>query len=128
MKRDPRTIVLTLSRCLKLRCPACGEASVFQKPFNVKAHCTSCDVTFKREEGFFVGAIMANVVATEVLILLVYFLCLLFTNLGDQTILTILFVFGVTCPLAFYHHSWSLWLGLDHLIEGLPRDVELRRS
>ena len=28
---------------------------------------------------------------------------------------------GVTFPLAFYHHSWSLWLAIDHLIEGLPR-------
>ena len=121
MKRDPRTIILTLSRCLKLRCPACGQASVFQKPFNVKAHCTTCDVTFKREEGFFVGAIMANVVATELFILLVYFFCLLFTHLNEQTMLTVLFVIGISFPLAFYHHSWSLWLGLDHVIEGLPR-------
>jgi uncharacterized protein (DUF983 family) len=121
MKRDPRTIILTLWRCLKLQCPACGRASVFEKPFNLKAHCTACGVIFKREEGFFVGAIMANVVATEFLILVVYFSCLLLTNLDDQTMLTVLFVFGVTCPLAFYHHSWSLWLGLDHLIEGLPR-------
>ena len=120
MKRDPRTIILTLSRCLKLHCPACGQASVFQKPFNVRAHCTACDVTFKREEGFFVGAIMANVVATELFILLVYFLCLLFTHLNEQTMLTVLFVIGISFPLAFYHHSWSLWLGLDHLIEGLP--------
>lgn len=121
MKRDPRTIVLTLWRCLKMQCPACGRASVFEKPFNLKVRCTACDVIFKREEGFFVGAIMANVVATEVLILVVYFSCLLFTNLDDQTMLTVLFVFGVTFPLTFYHHSWSLWLGLDHLIEGLPR-------
>lgn len=121
MKRDPRAIILTLWRCLKLQCPACGQASVFQKPFYVKACCTACNVTFKREEGFFVGAIMANVVATEVLILVIYFLCLLFTHLNEQTMLTVLFVVGVTFPLAFYHHSWSLWLGLDHLIEGLPR-------
>lgn len=120
MKRDPKTIILTLSRCLKLRCPACGEASVFQRAFNVKAHCTACDVTFKREEGFFVGAIMANVVATELFILLVYFFCLLFTHLNEQIMLTVLFVIGISFPLAFYHHSWSLWLGLDHLIEGLP--------
>ena len=121
MKRDPRTITLTLWRCLKLQCPACGRASVFEKPFNLKTRCTACDVIFKREEGFFVGAIMANVMATELLILVVYFLWLLFTNLGEQTMLTVLFVFGVTFPLAFYHHSWSLWLSLDHLIEGLPR-------
>jgi uncharacterized protein (DUF983 family) len=121
MKRDPRTIFLTLWRCLKLRCPACGQASVFQKPFNVKARCAACGVIFKREEGFFVGAIMANVVATEVLILIVYLAGVLLTNVGDQTILTILFVVGIAFPLFFYHHSWSLWLGMDHLIEGLPR-------
>jgi uncharacterized protein (DUF983 family) len=124
MKRDPRTIILTLWRCLKLQCPGCGRAPIFERPFNVKTRCTACAVIFKREEGFFVGAIMANVVATEVLILVTYFSCLLFTNLDDQTMLTVLFVFGVTFPLAFYHHSWSLWLGLDHLIEGLPKRVE----
>src|SRR6266849_5402992 len=121
MKRDPRTIVITLGRCLKLRCPACGRAAVFEKPFNLKMRCTACGVVFKREEGFFVGAIMANVVATEVLILVVYFSCLLFTNFDERVTLTVLFVVGLTFPLAFYHHSWALWLGIDHLIEGLPK-------
>ena len=126
MKRDPRTIIQTLGRCLKLRCPACGRAVVFEKPLNLRARCPACGVIFKREEGFFVGAIMANVVATEVLILLVYFLCLLITNLNEQKMLTALFVVGVTFPLAFYHHSWSLWLGLDHLIEGLSSQYRER--
>ena len=121
MKRDPRTIIPTLGRCLKLQCPACGNASIVERPFNLKHRCTACDVIFKREEGFFVGAIMANVVATEVLILVVYFFCLLFTKFDESVTLTILFVIGVTFPLAFYHHSWALWLGIDHLIEGLPR-------
>ena len=85
----------------------------------MKVRCTTCGVVFKREEGFFVGAIMANVVATEILILVVYLLSLLITNLNEQKMLTVLFVVGLTFPLAFYHHSWSLWLGLDHLIEGL---------
>jgi len=120
MKRDPRTIALTLGRCLKLQCPACGRATVFGRPFNLKARCTACGVIFKREEGFFVGAIMANMMATEILILVVYFLCLLLTNLDEQKMLTALFVVGITFPLVFYHHSWSLWLGLDHLLEGLP--------
>lgn len=120
MKRDPRTIILTLGRCLKLQCPACGRASIVERPFHLKHRCDACGVVFKREEGFFVGAIMANVMATEVLILLVYFLCLLLTNLGEQSMLTVLFVVGVTFPLFFYHHSWSLWLAIDHLIEGLP--------
>src|SRR5713101_6799580 len=94
MKRDPRTILLTLWRCLKLQCPVCGGASIVQRPFHTKTRCTACGVIFKREEGFFVGAIMANVVATEVVILVVYFLCLLVTNLDEQKILTELFVVG----------------------------------
>ena len=88
-------------------------------PFNLKHHCTACGVIFKREEGFFVGAIMANVVATEVVILLTYFACLLL-DLDDRVMLTILFAIGIAFPIAFYHHSWSLWLAMDHLIEGLP--------
>ena len=122
MKRDPRTIFATLVRCLKLQCPVCGRASIVERPFNLKHTCSACGVIFKREEGFFVGAIMANVVATEVFILLTYFACLLFTNLGDGAMLTILFVIGVSFPLAFYHHAWALWLGVDHLIEGLSRE------
>jgi uncharacterized protein (DUF983 family) len=121
MKRDPRTILKTLGHCLKLRCPVCGRASIVERPFNLKHICSACGVIFKREEGFFVGAIMANVVATEVFILLVYFACIAFTNLSDSVMLTILFAIGVSFPLVFYHHAWALWLGMDHLIEGLSR-------
>jgi uncharacterized protein (DUF983 family) len=121
MKRDPRTIALVGWRSLKLQCPVCGRASIVQRPFNLKHRCTACDAIFKREEGFFVGAIMANVIATEVFILLIYFL-LLFTTLSDSVTFTILFAMGITFPLLFYHHSWSLWLAMDHLIEGLPRE------
>src|SRR5258707_3804261 len=119
MKRNPRTIILTLWRCLKLFCPACGKASIVERPFNLKYRCTACGVIFKREEGFFVGAIMANVLATEATILAAYFVCLLLIS-NEKTMLIILFIVGLTFPLAFYHHSWSLCLGIDHLIEGLP--------
>ena len=122
VKRDPRSIGRTLWRSLKLQCPVCGEASIVQRPFNLKHRCIACGVIFKREEGFFVGAIMANVVATEILVLLTYFVCLLL-DLNDRVMLTILFAIGVAFPIAFYHHSWALWLAMDHLIEGLPRDA-----
>jgi hypothetical protein len=78
-------------------------------------------VSFKREEGFFVGALLANVVTTELVIVLVYMLWLLLTNLNEQVMLGILFGLGVSFPLIFYHHSWSLWLAFDYLIEGLPQ-------
>ena len=126
MKRDPRSIALTLWRSLKLQCPVCGRASIIDRPFHIKASCTACYAVFKREEGFFVGAIMANVVATEGIILIAYFISL-FLIPNEQTMLTVLFIVGVTFPLVFYHHSWSLWLGMDHLIEGLPKGQNRER-
>jgi len=111
-----------MGRCLRLQCPVCGRDSIVRRPFHLKHRCEACGAVFKREEGFFVGAIMANVVATEVFILVVYLAGLMLTTFSDSTILTILFVIAIGFPLAFYHHAWALWLGMDHLIEGLPKN------
>jgi len=119
MKRDRPRIGLTIWRSLKLQCPVCGRVSIVARPFNLKHRCDACGVIFKREEGFFVGAIMANVVATEVLIVIVYLVCITLTTLNERVVLTILFIIGIGFPLAFYHHAWALWLAMDHLIEGL---------
>jgi hypothetical protein len=78
---------------------------------------------FKREQGFFVGAILANVVTTEIVIMLAYVVCLL-TRSGNDLMLGILFGVGVSFPILFYHHSWSFWLGFDYLVESLPKYVK----
>jgi hypothetical protein len=83
--------------------------------------CTSCGASFNREEGFFVGAILANVVATEAVIILAYLIAITIGHDIDRVVIMVLLVLAVTFPLLFYHHSWSLWLGLDHLIESLPK-------
>jgi len=121
-KRPP--IRATLLRSLKLLCPACGESSIVERPFRIKARCSSCRSIFKREEGFFVGAILANIVVTELFILFIYLLSLPFFSDYDQIVLAILFVVALIFPVAFYHHSWSFWLGFDHLVETLPKDLK----
>ncbi len=89
-------------------------------PFRIKGRCSSCRVVFQREQGFFVGAILVSLVATELVILLVYLASLPVINAHYQLVLVILFVIAVSFPVAFYHHSWSIWLTFDHLVEGLP--------
>jgi uncharacterized protein (DUF983 family) len=121
VKRNRPPIFSTLLRCLRLRCPVCGLSSIAERPFKIKDHCPMCDALFMREEGFFVGAILINVVTTEVVILVIYLICLVLVGINYQTVLTILFVSAILFPLAFYHHSWSIWLGFDHLIEGLSK-------
>ena len=72
------------------------------------------------------GAILVNVVMTELVILAVYAISLPVFGSHYQLVLGILFVLAVLFPLAFYHHSWSLWLGFDYLVEGLPQAPERR--
>jgi len=81
----------------------------------------SCRAIFKREQGFFVGAILANVVTTELVILAICFFCLLVLGIDYDRVLWLLFSVAVVFPLAFYHHSWSFWLAFDYTVEGLPK-------
>ena len=114
-------LLKTLARGLLLRCPVCGESNVFRAPFQVRHHCPECLALFQREEGFFVGAIMLNVVVTEGAVMLAFGLCLLILGGGGTLTLPVLFVVALLFPVLFYHHSWSLWLAGDHVVERLPK-------
>src|SRR6059058_868718 len=121
MRRDERQITRTLLRGLRLRCPVCGLSSIFQRPFKVRHHCPACGALFQREAGFFVGAIMVNVVVTEGAVMLAFGLCLLALGGGGTLTLPVLFAVALLFPVLFYHHAWSLWLAGDHVVEGLPK-------
>ncbi|MCA1816713.1 MAG: DUF983 domain-containing protein [Acidobacteria bacterium] len=126
-KRGRRSIPLTLARSLRLRCPACGRATIVERPFQIKHHCPACRALFKREEGFFVGAIVANVLTTELVVLATYFALIALASAHFDLLLAILLAVAVLFPVAFYHHSWSLWLGADYVIESLPVYTERGR-
>jgi uncharacterized protein (DUF983 family) len=121
LTRNRPAIQISLLWCLKLRCPACGRAPLFDRLFHVKERCDSCAVRFKREEGFFVGALLIDVVTTEIAILMAYSISLSVIDSHYQFVLAILFAIAILFPLAFYHHSWSIWLGFDHFVEGLSK-------
>jgi uncharacterized protein DUF983 len=121
LKVDIQQIKMVLGRCLRLLCPACGESKIVAQPFRIRHHCPECLSLFKREDGFFVGAILANVVTTELVILLVCFFFLLVVGANYESVLVLLFVMALVFPVAFYHHSWSLWLGFDFIVESLPK-------
>lgn len=114
-------LLKTLTRGLRLRCPVCGESNVFRAPFQVRHDCPACRALFQREAGFFVGAIMLNVVVTEGAVMLAFGLCLLVLGGSDTLTLPVLFAVALLFPVLFYHHSWSLWLAGDHVVEGLPK-------
>lgn len=120
-RSDERNITAALLRALRLRCPVCGVSSVFRRPFKVRHHCPACAALFQREEGFFVGALMINVVTTEAALLAAYALFLLVLGGQGSLVIPLLFAVALLFPFAFYHHAWSLWLAADHVIERLPK-------
>ena len=76
---------------------------------------------FQREDGFFIGAVMVNAVATELAALVFYFASLQALGYSEGLILSIALPVAFFFPVILYHHSWSVWLGLDHTLEGLPK-------
>ena len=62
-----------------------------------------------------------NVVVSELIILVVCFFALLVLGADYDDVLKILFAVAILFPILFFHHSWSLWLAFDYLIESLPK-------
>jgi uncharacterized protein (DUF983 family) len=118
-----------LLRGLKLRCPNCGLGPLYASVFRMNTVCAYCDLVFEREQGYFVGAIYINVIATESTLFLTLLIYGLITGTVDQRILTILFALAVVIPLALFRHSRSLWLSIDHILNPerkISREVERR--
>ena len=68
-------------------------------------------------------------VTTELVILAVCFFFLLIVGADYSNVLILLFVMALIFPVLFYHHSWSLWLGFDFIVESLPKyDPTKRRQ
>jgi len=62
-----------------------------------------------------------NVVMSELIILVVCFFALLVLGADYDDVLKVLFAVAILFPILFFHHSWSLWLAFDYLIESLPK-------
>ena len=117
---DSRRANRILGRALRLKCPDCGLSPLYKSLFKMNTRCEYCGLVYEREQGYFIGAIYLNVIATESLLLGTLIVYGLITRRIDETILTVLVVLALTLPLVFFHHSRSLWLGIDHLLN--PRD------
>jgi hypothetical protein len=79
-------------------------------------HCLECGMKFEREQGYFVGAIYINYAATVAIAVPGFFILDVSAGLTIAQQLSIWLPFAVIFPLLFFHHSRSLWLALDHML------------
>ncbi|MFQ5960834.1 MAG: DUF983 domain-containing protein [Candidatus Methylomirabilales bacterium] len=112
---DLRGIRQILDRGLRLKCPRCGAAPLFQGLFSMYPDCLSCYLRFEREPGYFVGAIYINYGVTAVTAIVGYFALDYFIGMPLLPQLILWSAFAVFFPLVFFRYSRSLWLSFDYI-------------
>ena len=106
-----------IRRGFGLKCPRCGEGSLFQQKFKMFTHCQICDLKFEREQGYFVGAMYLNYGATVLLAFPGYFAFELFTAIPFIVNFGVWGVVSAVFPIFFYRYSKSLWLNFDYILD-----------
>ena len=108
------------------RCASCGGRRLFVGWFRMAERCPSCGYRFEREEGFFLGAYVMNlVIAQGLVILLAVVPTIVLLNSDADANLVPVFLAGVLgavlAPLVFYPLSKTLWVAIELILR--PIDV-----
>lgn len=117
-----RYIWLLLSRGLRQRCPVCGRGKIFAGFFKTYERCPVCGFAYEREPGYYTGAMVVNLVVSELLITAIA------VPLAASQVVSIpyLIALGVTLPvllpIIFYRPTKSIWMSIDHMIHPVSRD------
>jgi uncharacterized protein (DUF983 family) len=106
------------------RCPVCGGGRLFPRWFRMAERCPRCHYRFEREEGFFLGAYVMNlVIAQGLVILLAVNPTIVLLNADAEASLAPVLVGGVIgavlAPLFFYPWSKTLWVAVELIMRPL---------
>jgi uncharacterized protein (DUF983 family) len=109
-----------MGRGLRLRCPRCGVGKLFTGFFTMPDACPSCGLDFRREQGYYIGAMYINYGVTAAVLLGVSL-----PLIGKYPLPRILWPLGIFClifPVCFFRYSRSLWLAIDlFIIAKIPK-------
>jgi uncharacterized protein (DUF983 family) len=107
------------------RCAHCGARGVFASYFTLHDRCPTCGYLFEREEGYWLGAMIANIGVTEALFGLFFVAGMLLTwpDVPWTGLLIGGLVINATVPVVYYPLSKTQWVGL-HLAFVRPDPAE----
>lgn len=106
-----------LARSLRLRCPGCGQTKLFRGLFRMNERCPVCQLSFEREQGFYLGAIYFNYGLTALVVAIAYPVLMLSRTLPPQQALFACMAFVLVFPIFFHRFARSLWLGFDQFVD-----------
>lgn len=109
---------MRLLRALRRRCPHCGAGGIFASWGQLVANCPGCGYTFEREEGYWVGAMIVNLGAAEVLfaVILLTTMAMTWPDVPWVAVVGLSAAAMVAFPIWFYPRSKTLWVWLDALV------------
>jgi uncharacterized protein (DUF983 family) len=126
MRRPPLKQIV---RCAaRWRCPNCGHGLLFRGVFRMLNGCPECGLSYFPEQGYYVGAMIINYVATTAVVVTIFLLSVLFrdfTTLSTNSKILLWMAFAIVLSLLLMRHSYSFWLGIDFWIKPRQPDVAL---
>lgn len=120
MLRPPLTGMLL--NAWRARCPRCHMGPLFERwPNKVLRRCPVCNLSYFREEGYYVGGMVVTYIlsmAVLAAVSLVVFFLLPDTGLFSENVKMALWFFSaILLTLIFLRPAYSLWISLDYWIE-----------
>jgi uncharacterized protein (DUF983 family) len=91
------------------------------------SRCPECGLSYFPEQGYYVGAMIINYVATTACVVTIFLLSLLFPDFiqfSTNMKISLWMAFAIVLSLSLVRHSYSFWLGLDFWIK--PRQPDPR--
>ena len=86
----------------------------------MRRECPQCGLTYFRESGYYLGAMMINYALTAVVVLVAYLLLLRAPELlhvSTEKKIALWLGLAVVVSLALMRHCYSLWLAMDYWLE-----------
>ena len=107
-----------LLRGLTRRCPRCGAGHLFSRWTRMVADCPGCAYHFEREEGFFLGAFVVNVIVTQATIIAVIAIGFATTSPNPPVLrLAVIGVLlGALTPVLSYPFTKTTWTAVDMIM------------
>jgi uncharacterized protein (DUF983 family) len=115
-----------IARGLRRRCPRCNGSGWWTGWLKRVPRCRSCGYRYEREDGFSLGAITINMIATF-LLLGVLFAVGFFLSYPSVAVAPMLIVGGIVVailPVAFYPLSYTVWAAIDLTMRPLDAGEE----
>lgn len=111
-------------RTLRNRCPRCNEGPVLKTLFQRHEKCSSCQLEYSREAGFFIGGLPISYGLICGLWIVPLLVGWFFDWIVTDWLLGLSLAGAVGLPLLTYRYSQCLWLGLyfmfaEHEMPGL---------